>query len=223
MKFKSLILLLTIGLSLDLYALEYKTYRFDDLSHQLGYPSVTYFGSSEGEIQDLETYSSKEDTFYKEINNYLRFFPNAYEWNGTGPEQAKSIVESIDKIYTKIPSIPQELILFRGVDLKYRKNKSFTVGEEFVEKGYVSTSTSFKVANYFATEIDGNSSASKKAILIDQNEDEVLLKHGQVLRVMLMRKTNSTYETYLVQVCKISCDKQMNKDIEKFWKSFKEN
>ncbi|MDD4973833.1 MAG: ADP-ribosyltransferase [Bacteriovorax sp.] len=236
MKFKSLIIFIFIVLSFDLYAFEYKTYRFDDLSHQLGYPSETYFGSGEDEIQDLETYSSKEDNFYKEINNYLRIFPRPYEWTGTSPEKAKIIVANIDKIFTKIPSIPQELILFRGVDLKYRNNKSFTIGEEFVDKGYVSTSTSFKIANYFATEINGESSVSKKAIfvlyqnlpdqkgiLIDQNEDEVLLKHGQVLKVMSTRKTNSAYETYLVQACKNSCDKQMDKDIETFWKSFKEN
>ncbi|MGZ3789996.1 MAG: ADP-ribosyltransferase [Bacteriovorax sp.] len=231
MKLLSLIIL--TALSFDLCALEYKTYPFAELSHQLGYPNATYFGSTDDEIMDLETYTSKEDTYYQEINSYLRFFPAPYTWNGTSPEQAKKIVASIDTIFSRLPSLPQDLILFRGVDLKYRKNKSFAIGQEFVEKGYVSTSASFKVAEYFATGINGESTKSKKAIfvlyqnlpdqkgiLIDQGEDEILLKHEQLLKVMSRKKNNSSYETYLVQVCKISCDQQMNKDIDRFWNHF---
>ncbi|MCM2348672.1 MAG: ADP-ribosyltransferase [Bacteriovoracaceae bacterium] len=234
MKLKSLILLIFIVLSPELYALEYKTYKFHKLANQLGYPNETYFGSTAEEVFDLETYTSKEDTFYREINDYLRFFPAPYDWNGTSPEDARAMVASIDKIFARIPAIPQDLILFRGVGLKHRKNQSFRIGVELVEKGYVSTSTSFKVAQHFATKNSDESKIVKKVIfvlyqnypgqkgiLIDQGEDEVLLKHGQALKVMALKKIGLVNEIYLVQVCKISCVKRMNKDIARFWKNFK--
>lgn len=236
MKLKSLFLLIFAILSFNLQALEYRAYKFDELSRQLGYPNETFFGSTEDEIQDLETYISKEDEFYKEINGYLRFHPAPYDWSGTSPEYAKVIVANMDKIFGRVPSVPQNLVLFRGVNLDHRKNKSYKIGEEFIEKGYASTSTSFKVAHYFAVEKADYSTAKKKkaifvlyqtrpgqkAILINANEDEVLLKHHQRLKVMAKRNTSPSYETYLVQLCNIQCDKRMNKDITRFWKNYKE-
>ena len=227
-----------MALSFDLYALDYKSYLFTDLSRELGYPSETFFGSTQDQINDLDSYTSKYDSFYREINGYLRFFPAPYDWDGTGPDDAKIIVAHIDSIFKKVPALPKDLILFRGVDLKYRKNKSFLIGEEFLDKGYFSTSTSFKVAKYFAAEMDienrietkkaiyviyqNNNSQSEKGILIDQNEDEVILKHGQVLKVMALKKSNPAYETYLIQLCSLKCNQQMNSDIQKFWKRFQE-
>lgn len=236
MKLKILPLFAWAMLSFNLYALEYKTYLFSELSQKMGYPNETYFGSSEDQIANLETYISKEDTFYKEINSYLRYFPAPYDWNGLSPEQAKLMVENIDRIYNKIPALPQDLILFRGVNLKYRHNKSFAMGEEFNELGYLSTSSTFKVATHFATKLNDSSAENKKAILvlyqnrsehkgilIDQNEDEVLIKHRQPLRVMALKKNNPLYELYLVQICKLSCEQEINKDIERFWNNFKAN
>lgn len=235
MKLKYYAFIILLILSFNLHALEYKTYSFAELSQQLGYPDESYFGSSDDEISDLETYISKEDTYYKEINSYLRYFPAPYDWYGISPEQAKIMVNNIDSIFTKIPAIPQDLLLFRGINLKYRKNKSFDIGEEFIEKGYVSTSTSLKVATHFATKLNDTSALTKKAvlvlyqntpthqgILIDQNEDEVLLKRDQPMKVMAYKKTNTLYETYLVQVCKTSCETEMNQDIKNYWIQFKD-
>ena len=238
MKTKSFLLIFIMALSFDLYALEYKTYLFSDLSKQLGYPSETFFGSTQDQINDLESYTSKYDSFYREINNYLRFYPEPYEWDGTGPADAKIIVSHMDSIFKKVPALPKDLILFRGVDLKYRKNKSFSIGEEFLDKGFFSTSTSFKVAKYFAAEMDiekrtetkkaiyviyqNQNSPNEKGILIDQNEDEVILKHGQVLKVMAFKKSNTVYETYLIQLCSLKCNLQLNSDVQKFWKRFQE-
>lgn len=234
MNFKPLLLLLFILLSPELYALEYRTYQFHKLAEQLGYPNETYFGSAEEEISDLEIYTSKEDAFYREINDYLRFYPAPYDWNGTSPKDARGMVANIDKIFARIPAIPQDLILFRGVSLKHRKNKSYRIGEEFVEKGYVSTSASYKVAQHFASKNSDESTTVKKVIfvlyqnfpgqkgiLIDQNEDEVLLKHGQALKVMARTKADPVHEIFLVQVCKTSCTKRMTKDIARFWNNFK--
>lgn len=235
MKLKSLIAIIFVALSLDLQALEYKTFNFNDLSKTLGYPSETFFNSSEDEVFDLETYISKEDSFYKEINGFLRYFPAEYEWSGITPESAKKMVFNIDQIFARVPTLPQELILFRGIELKYRKNKSYKIGEEFTDKGYVSTSTTFRVANYFANEMNGRTYGSKRAIfvlyqgqpgqkgiLIDQNEDEVIIKHGQTFKVMSAKKASRSHETYLIQICKTTCDQQMNQDIQKYWASYKE-
>lgn len=236
MKLGPLTILVSAVLSFNLYALEYKTYHFTELSQKLGYPNETYFESSEDQIADLETYISKEDTFYKEINSYLRYFPAPYDWNGLSPDQAELMVKNIDQIYNKIPALPQDLVLFRGVNLKYRHNKSFAMGEEFNELGYLSTSSTFKVATHFATKLNDSSSENKKAIfvlyqsgsehkgiLIDQNEDEVLIKHRQLLRVMALKKNNPIYEIYLVQLCSLNCEQEINKDIELFWTKFKVN
>lgn len=234
MKLKSIILIPLVLLSLNLGAVEYKIYDFANLQKSLGYPNDTYFGASDEQIADLETYISKEDTYYKEINSYLRYFPAPYEWFGISPEQAKVMVENIDGLYAKTPTLPEDLILFRGVNLKYRKNRSFSIGEEITEKGYVSTSTTLAVAKHFAIKLNDTSAGTKKAvlvlyqensdhkgILIDQNEDEVLLRRDQALKVMATKSTHSLYETYLVQVCKLTCEQIMNKDIEKFWLAFK--
>lgn len=208
-----------------------RVYDFKTLYANLGYPSPDYFGSNEQTIQDIESYISKEDTFYSEINGYLRFYPAPYDWCGTGPEDAKLIVKNIDGIFRKAPALPADLVLFRGISLKYRGNKPYPAGEEFTDKGYASTSTSFKVANYFATEMAEDSAGERKAILvlyfdkaekgilIDQNEDEVILKHGSKFRVMETRDGNG-YDLYLTQVCAGACETVLRKDVQDFWTNF---
>jgi hypothetical protein len=207
-------------------------YDFKELAHDLGYPSSTYFGSSEEAVQDLETYTSKEDTFYKEINSYLRYFPKAYEWNGISPDDAKVMVKNIDQIFDHIPALPSDIILFRGLDLSFRQNKSYSTGEEFSEKAYVSTSTSFKVAKYFAVEMNAPLPGSKKAIiayyvnrpnfkgiLFDQGEDEIILQHGIKIRIMAMNNQNLNYDFYLAQICPEVCAKMVNKITADYWKN----
>lgn len=84
-----------------------RVYDFKQLYKSLGYPRPDYSGANETEIMDLDAYTSKYDTFYKEINGYLRFHPAPYTWYGTGPEDAKVIVENIDRIFTlEGPSSP---------------------------------------------------------------------------------------------------------------------
>jgi len=209
----------------------YRTYDFKTLYKSLGYPSPDYFGSTGDEINDLETYTSKEDTFYKEINGYLRYYPGPYEWDGTGPEAAKVIVADIDRIFSRVPALPQDLVLFRGLGLGYHGNKPYAAGEEFTDKAYISTSASFKVAKYFAVDMDGENKDRKaifavyfsrpgeKGILFDQGEDEVILKHGRKFRVMAARDMKR-YDLYLVQACADSCDTAISAPAERFWKGF---
>lgn len=212
-----------------------RVYDFRTLYSALGYPSPDYFGSTEDEVIDLETYTSKEDTYYAEVNSYLRFHPEPYEWYGTSPAAAKVMVANIDRVFDRVPSLPADLVMFRGLDLKYRGGKAYSVGEEFVDKGYISTSVSFKVARYFAIEMnnDGDEAVSRKAvftiymdrpgekgILIDQSEDEVILKHGRKFRVMAKKAGVVKYDLYLVQACSGACSSSLPAGVGGFWSNF---
>ena len=211
-----------------------RVYDFKTLYSGLGYPSPTLFGSGEAELLDLESYTSKQDAFYAEINGYLRFYPEPYDWYGTGPEDAKSIVANIDRIFARAPALPADLILFRGLDLKFRAGKPYAANEEFTDKGYVSTSVSYKVAEYFTTIGDDkgknsgkavfaiyNNRPGEKGLLIDQGEDEVILRHGLKFRAMARRETGKGYDLYLVQACSGACDAAIKEDVRIFWENFK--
>lgn len=208
-------------------------YDFKTLYGALGYPSPDYFGSSEEEVQDLDTYTSKEDTFYGEINGYLRYYPAPYDWNGTGPEDAKAIVKRLDRIFERAPAIPVDLILFRGLGLSYRADKPFAPGEEFTDKGYVSTSLTYSVARYFAVDLAREEeqpsrraifaiylTRPEKGILVDQGEDEVILKHDRKFRVMAQKPGVKLYDLYLVQACAAACETALRGDVNDFWQAF---
>lgn len=209
------------------------TYDFKSLYRSLGYPSADFFGSSEDEVMALEAYISKEDPIYGEINGYLRYHPQPYEWYGTGPDDAKLIVGHIDNILLRAPKLPGDLVLFRGLGLGYRQNKPFAAGEEFTDKGYVSTSVTYSVARYFAVEMADEEKPDRRAvfamyfagpggrgILIDQGEDEVILGHGRKFRVMARKAGTEKYDLYLVQVCAASCDVTLRGDVKNYWDSF---
>jgi hypothetical protein len=235
-KYLHLIIVFSFFISLKTFAMDsvnYKTYSFNSLESNLGYPSETYFGSNKNDIFNLETYTNKDDTYYQDINTYLRLIHNeSYSWNSISPEISKSIVMSMDSIFENIPALPNNIILFRGIDLKYRNNKSFKKGFEFIEYGYVSTSTSYKVADYFANKINENkktnslkailvlysTKANLKGILINQGEDEVLLKHGEKIRIMAVEKSNN-YNLYLAQVCSDECEILSSPSALNFFKS----
>jgi len=212
----------------------FRIYEFAGLFKSLGYPDPACFGADEEAIRDLESYTTQGDAFYQEINNYLRFYPRHYDWYGIGPETAKSMVKNIDRVFARTPPLPGDLILFRGLTLKFRANKGYAIGEEFTDKGYVSASTSFKTAKYFAVEKDEDEGApSRRAvlaiygnrpggrgILIDQGEDEVILPHGLKFRVMAKKPAVEGYEFYLVQACAGPCETFLRKDARDFWNSF---
>ncbi len=199
-----------------------KVYDFQNLYKSLGYgPDQDYFGSTNSQRMSVKTYIDKSDSFYAEINNYLRYYPAPYEWTGTGPEAAKKIVKDLDQVIKKAPKIPADIMLFRGMTLGWRSNKSFEVSEEFTDKAYTSTSTTYKVAEYFATGVT-SSKQSKKALmaiyfngkkvsglLINQREDEVIIPRNQTFKIMDL-KTKNNYELYLVQACSKTCDTVVN-------------
>jgi len=218
-----------------------RAYDFKTLWKTLGYPAlqgrdevqaVAHFGATEDEVLDLTSYTSKHDPFYQEVNGYLRYYPAPYDWSGTSPEDARVMVKNIDKVFTRVPEVPADLALFRGLDLGFRDSRPYAVGEEFVDKGYVSTSVSYKVARHFAIGMNAcqdEPSTSRKAIfvlyltrpekgiLIDQGEDEVILDHGRKFRVMAKVDAIRQYDLYLVQVCAAVCDTTLRAAAASFW------
>ena len=220
-----------------------RVYDFQELWKALGYPahgdmpddgkSVAAFGATEDELMDLTSYTNKFESFYSEVNGYLRFYPAPYDWDGTSPDEAKVMVRHIDSVFKRVPALPADLLLFRGLDLKFRASKPYAVGEEFVDKGYVSTSAAFKVAHYFAVEMDDNATTlsrkavfvlylakADKGILIDQGEDEVILKHGRKFRVMAKKEGVKKYDVYLVQACAARCAAAIKPAAADFWNGF---
>ncbi len=209
-------------------------YDFKTLYRSLGYPSPHYFGSSKEEVEDLHNYTSKEDGIYEEINGYLRFYPEPYTWYGTSPESAKIIVAHVDNIFARVPAIPADIILFRGLGLGYRADKPFDMGEEFIDKGYVSTSLSYSVALHFAIEMNEDDEKptrraifviyldrpGEKGILVNQGEDEVILNRGRKFRVMAQKDGVKKYDLYLVQACAASCETTLRGDVQYFWTAF---
>ena len=209
-----------------------KVYDFKNLYKTLGYSKDSnYFNATPDELMSIESYIDKYDSFYTEINNYLRYYPAPYEYNGSGPEDSKEMVKNIDRVIGRAPKIPSDIILFRGLTLKWHQNKAFEIGEEYFDKAYISTSTSYSVADYFAKGLsDEKRINEKKAIfalyfeqkivkglLIDQGEDEVILPHGQRFKIM-QKKTMKEYDYYLVQVCEKICKESIEKkDVLEWW------
>jgi hypothetical protein len=206
-----------------------KTYDFDKLYQSLAEASIEQNGS-------LQTYASKDDTYYLEINNYLRFYPKAYTWYGLGPQQAKKIVTDIDALFLRAKPLPADVTLFRGEGLGWHHNQSLSVGEEFVDAGYVSTSLMASIAGDFSFSDAGGEqnkagrpalfvmyfslASQRKAILIHSDEAEALLPHGTLFRVMDRRLADRQTDLYLLQICSASCERQVLPEAESFWQNF---
>lgn len=216
------------------FGLHAKVYEFKNLYQSLGYTKDSnYFNASPDEVMSIESYIDKYDSFYAEINNFLRYYPAPYEYNGSGPESSKEMVKNIDRVISRAPSIPSDIILFRGLTLKWHQNKPFEIGEVYFDKAYISTSTTYSVAEYFAKGLSDEKRVNEKkaifalyfeqkvvkGLLIDQGEDEVILPHGQRFKIMDKRNMPE-YDYYLVQVCPKICKERIEKpEVLKWWKN----
>lgn len=186
---------------------------FKKLSSQMGYViSEEEAGPlTEEEHYSLRSYISTEDAVYREINNFLRFYPAKYEWYGNSPEDTKVLVSNIDNAIQKVPLLPKDLVLFRGLTLGWRRNKPFALQEEYLDKAYTSTSTSIIVANKFTGKVPKRSALftmyfneASRGILISEFEDEVILPRGLKFKIM-KKKLRNGFPQYLVQICAVVC------------------
>ncbi len=225
-------LILSTLLALSTVSSFAKVYDFKKLYRDLGYTKQTnYFGATMDEQMSIESYIDKYESFYTEINNYLRYYPAPYEYDGTSPDMAKQNVKDIDHILSKAPLIPKDIILFRGLTLKWHQDKPFEIGEEYSDKAFISTSTTFSVAEDFAKALSSDKHKDErkalfalyfdqprvKGLLIDQGEDEVILAHGERFRIM-QKKTELEYDYYLVQVCPKICKEEISRsEIQQWW------
>jgi len=209
-----------------------RIYDFQKLYKDLGYTQA-YFGATDSELEALETYTTTEDSFYREINDYLRYYPGPYTYYGLTPDQAKELVSKLDSLFGRIPVLPYDLVLFRGMKLKFRADKPYAVNDEFTDKAYVSTSPSLKVAEKFALdkdhEADGLEQAlfiiyankpGAKGLLIPSHEEEVILNRGSRFRIMAAKKIRPDYSIYLAQLCAAPCETSVRFDIRSFWERF---
>jgi len=234
MHIKKILTLFVLALSQTAQA---GTYDFKKLHHDLGYEETSnYFGASPEAIDDLSQYTDKFEDYFAQINGYLRFYPHDYEWSGVGPNEAKIMVSKIDEIFIKIPPLPSDIILFRGLTMQWHHDLPFEIGEEYEDKAYISTTTTKSIAEYFGNGMNKDEQKEKgtvlalyfnspesKGILIDQeNEDEVMLQHDQKFR-MMERQLGSKNNYYLVQICgPKQCSTEEPAFASKFWKSLNE-
>jgi len=148
---------------------------------------------SPDEFWSILSYTFTDETVYVDINGYLRF-GEKYDLYNMTLEEVRKFVADLKSAFTKFPELPQNLLTYRGVKLSYRSGMCFNVGEQWVEKGLLSTSLNLKTAEHFAfkkkSEIPGAllklvvASPNQNAILINENnEKEVLMPPGQSITI----------------------------------------
>lgn len=197
-------------------------YNFQDLWYFTGYDEF-YFGASQDELASLDAYKDTKLNAYVRINSYLRNQSDEVLKSDKTSEESKHI-KNIDSLINFMPPLPADIILYRGMTLIWRNNKIFEIGEEYVDKAYSSTSTTFREALVYAIPngfgIPNNpikgvvftlyfQTPNAFGVLIDHGEDEVLLNHGLRFRIM-QKKSAKDFTHYLVQICqKEKCDTEV--------------
>jgi hypothetical protein len=115
---------------------------------------------SEGRYADVEYYTSSG---YSDINNYLR--------TGAEPElgtvsETKDIIEALDEEIAQT-SAPRDMVLFRGVT-GAEKFEKLKVGQTYVDKAYVSTTTNRDtVVDFMSGSSGGRSGAIQKGFVLE--------------------------------------------------------
>ncbi|MFA5162027.1 MAG: ADP-ribosyltransferase [Elusimicrobiales bacterium] len=212
-----------------------RVYDFKQLYAQLGY-NASLFGATADEISALNEYTDQTiaTSNYKDINNYLRLYPAAYNWTTISPERAARIVRNMDGLFVKVPALPYNMVMFRGITMKFHGNKSYEPSEEYIDKAYVSTSLDDAVAKHFVLGLIHDKTARRailviysgspgnKGILINAGEYEVILPHGATFRVMDTRTLhfNPDMDLCLVQLCSDSCESDIPARVLDFWRNY---
>lgn len=208
-------------------ALLAQVYTYDELYRELDYKKIELTVRSSEKMESLRMYTDVYDSYYKEINGYLRFHPGPYDWYSVTPHDAKEYVEDIDSLIEDHPLLPKGIILFRGTGLNWAKG-SLEINQTFEDKAYTSTSLSVSEAMEFLNEESSamfilyfGGEAVLRGILINPTEKEVLLDRDLTFKVM-DKKSQEERRVYLVQICgKKKCDDEVNNpDAKKLWDSF---
>ncbi len=223
---KNLLLFATLLLGTNLaFAGHSPIYSYEELSKIVGYKEI-WDAHKEGRINEdehwaLDSYVNYDDPVYPEINQFLRKGESDELYYFESPEALKASILNMDSGITKLATLPDNLMTFRGVTFEFRNKQCYSKGEEFTDKAFVSTSVQFSVAAGFA----GINSESKNGsgilylysdtkshpgILINSLEKEVLLPRGLTFKVMdRVDRKNACH--LLVQICSHSCSQEISK------------
>lgn len=223
MKF-TLLMFLSFGINLA-FAEHSPLFTYEELSKVVGYHEI-WDAHKSGRISEdehwaLDSYVNYDDPIYPEINRYLRTGETEELYYFESPEALIASILNMDSGITKLATLPDNLMTFRGVTFEFRNKQCYSKGEEFTDKAFVSTSVQFSVAAGFAG-INSDSkngsgilylysdTKSHPGILINSLEKEVLLPRGLTFKVMdRVDRKNACH--LLVQICSQSCTQEVSK------------
>lgn len=223
MKF-TLLMFLSFGINLA-FAEHSPLFTYEELSKVVGYHEI-WDAHRSGRISKdehwaLDSYVNYDDPIYPEINHYLRTGESEELYYFESPEALKASILNMDSGITKLATLPDNLMTFRGVTFEFRNKECYKKDEVFTDKAFVSTSVQFSVAAGFA----GINSESKNGsglmylysdtknhpgILLNSLEKEVLLPRGLTFKVMDRVDRKSACHL-LVQICSHSCNSEISK------------
>jgi hypothetical protein len=215
---------LSFGINLA-FAEHSPLFTYEELSKVVGYHEI-WDAHKSGRISEdehwaLDSYVNYDDPIYPEINRYLRTGETEELYYFESPEALIASILNMDSGITKLATLPDNLMTFRGVTFEFRNKQCYSKGEEFTDKAFVSTSVQFSVAAGFAG-INSDSkngsgilylysdTKSHPGILINSLEKEVLLPRGLTFKVMdRVDRKNACH--LLVQICSQSCTQEVSK------------
>ena len=241
MKYTFLKILLLITLSATSFAnshhpATYKTYHFKTLAKKIMAQLNHEKMATKDQDYALYAYTTKEDKFYVDINQYLRVkkdqfsFDEHYEWFSVDPVEAEKITQDLTSYISVQPHLPEDLILFRGLETQFIPEPApLTEGYEYIDYGFLSTTTDYQVAlrflkpqmnqKYKAIYVMYLTSNTKKGLLVDAYESEVLLAPKQKVKIMA-HKNIQAINYYLVQLCTQVCEKTARSKAVEFFLKF---
>lgn len=213
---KLLFILLVTLLSINVFSQEMD---YQDLVRALGYHPYPYDNIllSDDERYALTNYTHYDEPIYQDINGYLRGTLDDF-WFYRDTKEIDEDVFLIDSVINKLKDLPKDLILFRGMSLGFRNGKFFNIGEIFIDKAYLSSSTSRMIGDSFSiskknsvTLILYSSQKRFKGIAVNEIEDEVLLPRNTILKIMEEKK-KGTKQIVIAQICEEEkvCEEKIN-------------
>lgn len=151
------------------------------------------------------------------INRYLRgqitFYEEEEEENKQVRAKYEKHIANIDELLSATP-LPDDLVVFRGLRHDVNLDLDFVAGEMFVDKGFVSASTSEKFARDWLTIGDikwdkgavlrihapkGSKAAYLDGLSTREDEREVLIARKSQFLVLGVDKKKRTVDVLLVQ------------------------
>lgn len=223
---KIFIILLTLC---SFHAIAAKEYAHSDLQTYVGYKSLNEHPKiNRKQLEFLSFYTDRRGPWFEEVNDYLR----SGFWYGWGTLDLDTHILELDSLLLNTPNLPSDVLLFRGQSMDWM-GRHYSIGEEFKDLAYFSTSSKLSVSRQYAGYSDmsfimvlyfADTKGNTKGLVLNNNDKEVLLQRGKTFKVM--DSVRGTIRRYgLVQICvEHKCDKKIkDTSVKKWWNNFKEN